>query len=121
MSTEVLAQDQLKFIAEARRLLALMQDPVWSVTEAKPDADHVVDHAVTLAKTREYFPRLPKSTVMNMVVGEGNRVFAFTGNSPDAADRAKALVGFLQAMPYLLTALELRINNDLTKTTEGHQ
>jgi len=113
MSNAAIIKSQMNFIAEARRVLAYLQDPVWAASEAKPDEDHVTDYASTIAKTREHFPKLPKNTEMQMVLGDGDVVFALTGNSPDAAERARAIVGFLRSMPYLLDDLEQRIKSEL--------
>jgi hypothetical protein len=98
------------FIEEARRLLPLMQDPVWAATNEQSDADHLSDYAHTLAKTREHFTDMPENTVMNMVIGDGNVIFALVGNSPESADRARAIVGFLRSMPTLLDQLELSLS-----------
>lgn len=42
---------------------------------------------------------------MNMIDSEIG-VLAFTGNTPRAPDRARALVGFLRNMPFLLDSVE---------------
>ncbi|MCA1379521.1 hypothetical protein I6F34_01630 [Bradyrhizobium sp. BRP05] len=98
-------QRKLEYVTEARRLLALFQDPIWGATAAQTDEEHLADYKSTLAKTREYYPELPEKTEIHAVMGEGNVVFAFTGNAPNSGERARALVGFIHTMPYLLDSL----------------
>ncbi|MCW2077872.1 UNVERIFIED_ORG: hypothetical protein M2193_000047 [Bradyrhizobium japonicum] len=104
-TTIVTKEQMLAYVAEARRLLAQVQDPIWAVTPKQTDAEHLADYQVTMARTRVAFPEMEETTEMNMVIGEGGIVYAFTGHSPTAADRAKALVGFIRTMPFLLDSL----------------
>ncbi|MEY9147477.1 hypothetical protein [Bradyrhizobium elkanii] len=103
--TIVTKEQMLAYVADARRLLAQVQDPIWAVTPTQTDAEHLADYKSTLARTRVAFPEMEETTQMNMVLGEGGIVYAFTGHSPTAADRAKALVGFIRTMPFLLDSL----------------
>ncbi|WLA43971.1 hypothetical protein QNJ95_22110 [Bradyrhizobium elkanii] len=103
--TTVTKEQMLAYVADARRLLAQVQDPIWAITPKQTDEEHLADYEVTLARTRVAFPEMEEKTEMNMVLGEGGIVYAFTGHSPTAADRAKALVGFIRTMPFLLDSL----------------
>ncbi|WFU52184.1 hypothetical protein QA639_20980 [Bradyrhizobium pachyrhizi] len=104
-TTIVTKEQMLEYVTEARRLLARVQDPMWAISPEQTDAEHLADYEKTLAKTREAFPEMEGKTVMNMVMGDGGIVYAFTGHSPTSADRAKALVGFIHTMPFLLDTL----------------
>jgi hypothetical protein len=117
VTEEVTKEQKIAFIKEARRLLALFHDPVWAVTPEQTDEEHLAEYNSTLARTREHFSSLPTNTAMNAVMGEGDTILAFTGNSPDAPDRARAIVGFVHSMPYLLNSLEalLAINETFDK------
>ncbi|MEH2517354.1 hypothetical protein V1279_002927 [Bradyrhizobium sp. AZCC 1610] len=104
--TEVLRDELGEWIAQAKQFLPLFRDPIWAGTGEQNDREHLRDYANTLAKTRATFDLLPAETVMNFIVDEDDKVIAFTGNSPDAADRAKAIVGFIRAMPEIIHKLE---------------
>jgi hypothetical protein len=106
MLDPAITKSKLDFIKEARRTLAFFQDPVWAATKAATDPEHLIAHAETLAKTRQHHADLPEKTEMHMVIGDGDVIFALAGNSPDAAERARAIVGFLRSMPYVLEEME---------------
>jgi hypothetical protein len=103
-------QNKLAFVSEARKLLALFQDPEWRATAEQTDEEHVADFTRTLAGTRQTFPGLQKKTCIHWIGIEGDNALAVTGNAPDSGDRARALVGFLRNMPFLLEAVEKLIN-----------
>jgi hypothetical protein len=107
--TEPTKEQQLEWIAEARRLLVLFQDPIWAATAEQTDQMHLTDYCETLDKTRKHF-NLPEETPMHAVMGKGDVIYAYTGNSPTSADRAKAIVGFILTMPFLLDAVEALID-----------
>jgi hypothetical protein len=110
--TDQAAEQKLAFIKEARELLALFNDPAWATSAQQEDERHVIDFAEAIVDTRKNFPDLPEATAMSMVLGEADRILAYTGNSPDAALRAKAIAGFIHSMPGLLAALEASITFD---------
>jgi hypothetical protein len=107
--TDQATEQKLAFIKEARQLLALFNDPAWATSGQKDDEIHVIDFAEAIVDTRENHPDLPDQTAMSMLLGEGDRILAYTGNTPNAALRAKALVGFVHSMPGLLATLEASI------------
>ena len=111
MSDPAIIKNKLDFIKEARRVLALFQDPVWAATDEKSDEEHVADFVETLAKTREHFD-LPEKTAINAVLGEDDTILAMAGNSPESSERARAIVGFLHSMPYLLNEVERALHLD---------
>lgn len=98
-------EKRLEFATQARQLLALFNEPFWGATREQTDEMHLADYCETLAKGRADLG-LAEETAMNAVMGPGDIVYAFTGNTPNAGDRAKALVGFINTMPFLLDALE---------------
>ncbi|MGX9944988.1 hypothetical protein ACTG4Q_21220 [Bradyrhizobium denitrificans] len=105
--TEQVTNDMVRaFTSEARRLLALFQDPEWRGTPEQTDEEHAEDFAKTLARTRQIFPDMPEKTSIHWVGIEGDLAVAITGNAPASGDRAKAIVGFLRNMPFLLDAVE---------------
>ena len=107
MTTETVTKDQImQLLGDARRALALFQDPVWAATKEQTDEEHLADYAKTLAATRAHYTGMPETTQKHWVMGEGDLVLAFTGNSPKSPLRAEALVGFLRVMPFLLDSLE---------------
>jgi hypothetical protein len=107
VTTEIVTKEKLaEFTSEARRLLAMFQDPVWASTDEQTDEQHLADYTKVLARTRLHFPDMQEKTLMNSVMNEGDQVLCFTGNSPTSPDRARAIVGFLRNMPFLLNALE---------------
>ena len=97
--TDQAAAQKLAFVKEARQLLALFNDPAWATSAQKDDEAHVIDFADAIVDTREGYPGLPEVTAMSMVLGEGDKILAYTGNTPEAALRAKAIVGFIHSMP----------------------
>jgi hypothetical protein len=107
--TDQAAEQKLAFIQEARQLLALFNDPAWAAGAQKEDEGHVIDFAEAIVDTRQDHPGLPEETAMSMVLGEGDKILAYTGNTPGAALRAKAIVGFIHSMPGLLATLEASI------------
>ena len=110
--TDQAAAQKLAFVKEARQLLALFNDPAWATSAQKDDEGHVIDFADAISDTRENHPGLPEGTAMSMVLGEGDKILAYTGNTPEAALRAKAIVGFIHSMPGLLAALESSVTFD---------
>ncbi|MHC2552471.1 hypothetical protein [Bradyrhizobium elkanii] len=106
-------EKRLEFATQARQLLALFNEPFWGATRGQTDEMHLADYCETLAKGRTDLG-LAEETTMHAVMGPGDIVYAFTGNTPNAGDRAKALVGFINTMPFLLDALEELI--DLRRT-----
>ncbi|WP_316201029.1 MULTISPECIES: hypothetical protein [unclassified Bradyrhizobium] len=99
-------QKKLEFVADARRFLEMFPGHVWGATKELTDEEHIEDYRNVLAKTREAFPDLPERTAMNAVMTSDALLYAFTGNAPLSADRAKALNGFLASMPALLNSVE---------------
>lgn len=109
-------EKKLEFVSQARQLLALFQDPIWGATAEQTDQMHLTDYCETLDETRKNFD-LPEETAMHAVMGDGGIVYAFTGNSPTSGDRAKALVGFIYTMPFLLDSVVELI--DLKRSTSA--
>ncbi|WP_439357960.1 hypothetical protein [Bradyrhizobium sp. DASA03007] len=99
-------QEMLSFVREARKFLKFVQDPEWTGSAELTDDQHVEEMKTHLAKTRERI-ELPEKTVMHSVRGaESGLVLAMTGNTPDAAERARFLTGLMRSLPRLLEAIE---------------
>lgn len=99
-------QELLSFIREARRFLRLVQNPEWVVSAENTDAEHIDELTATLAISRES-SNLPEKTVMHKVQNaQTGLILAITGNTPDAAERARFLTGIIAALPRLLEGIE---------------
>ena len=99
-------QELLSFIREARSFLKFVESPGWFGSAELTDLDHVAEMATSLSLTRERV-NLPEMTVMHSVRNtETGLILALTGNTPDAAERARFLTGLMRAMPRLLEAIE---------------
>jgi hypothetical protein len=113
-----ITQAKLSFIREARRYQQLFQNVAWTATADQTDADHVAWLTKTLASTRENVD-LPETTMLNAVTdSETGLVLALTGNTPDAADRARFLAGLLQALPHILDEFERLLEADASVSPE---
>jgi hypothetical protein len=95
-------EQKLDFIRETRRLLGFFKTPQWAATSEKTDEEHLADYARTLARTRESNPDFPEKTAMNFIENGDDLVLAYIGNTPSAAERARAMTGFLLVFPELL-------------------
>jgi hypothetical protein len=99
-------QEMLSFVREARKFLKFVADPEWVGSAELTDEGHVDEMKTHLAKTREN-TSLPEKTVMHSVRIAGNGlVLAMTGNTPDAAERARFLTGMMRSLPRVLDAVE---------------
>ncbi|WP_316196718.1 hypothetical protein [Bradyrhizobium sp. SZCCHNS3053] len=101
-------QELLSFVREARRFLKLIETPTWVGSAELTDEEHVEEMRDHLQKSRERF-NLPERTVMHSVRNEEGLVLAMTGNTANAAARARFLTGLMQALPRLLDAIEQRV------------
>jgi hypothetical protein len=99
-------QELLSFIREARHFLKYVESPGWVGSAELADEDHVAELATSLSLSRERLG-LPETTVMHSVRNtQTGLILALTGNTPDAAERARFLTGLMQALPRLLQAIE---------------
>jgi hypothetical protein len=99
-------QELLSFVREARKFLRFVENPEWVGSAELTDEDQISEMKTHLSKTRER-TRLPEKTVMHSVRNsETGLVLAMTGNTPDAAERARFLTGLMRSMPRLLEAIE---------------
>jgi hypothetical protein len=99
-------QEMLSFISEARKFLKFVQNPEWSGSAELTDDEQLDEMKTHLAKTRER-SSLPDKTVMHSVRdSETGLVLAMTGNTPEAAERARFLTGLMRSLPRLLGAIE---------------
>jgi hypothetical protein len=106
-------QELLSFIREARRFLKFVQSPEWVGSAENTDAEHLAELTTTLAISRES-KNLPEKTVMHQIRStETGLVLAITGNTPDAAERARFLTGMISAMPRLLEGIEAFMVRDV--------
>ena len=103
-------RELLSFVREAREFLKYVESPGWVGSAELTDEDHVAELATTLSVSRERL-NLPQETVMHSVRNtKTGLILALTGNTPDAAERAKFLTGLMQALPRLLEAIEESTN-----------
>jgi hypothetical protein len=106
-------QELLSFIREARRFLKFVQHPEWVGSAENTDAEHLAELSTTLTISRESL-NLSEKTVMHQVRStETGLVLAITGNTPDAAERARFLTGMIAAMPRLLEGIEAFMVRDV--------
>jgi len=99
-------QEMLSFVREARTFLKFVKDPEWVGSAELTDAEHIDEMKVQLEKTRELVD-LPEKTVMHSVrIEESGLTLAITGNTPDAAVRARFLTGMMRSLPRVLDAVE---------------
>jgi hypothetical protein len=99
-------QELLSFVREARKFLRFVEDPEWVGSAELTDDEQIGEMQVHLSKTRDR-TLLPEKTVMHSVRnGKTGLVLAMTGNTPDAAERARFLTGLMRSMPRLLEAIE---------------
>jgi hypothetical protein len=106
-------QELLSFIREARRFLKFVQHPEWVGSAENTDAEHIAEFTTTLGISRES-KCLPEKTVMHQVRStETGLVLAITGNTPDAAERARFLTGMIAALPRLLEGIEAFMVRDV--------
>jgi hypothetical protein len=98
----------LSFIREARRFLQFVESPVWAGSAELTDEEHLAETRTHLEKSRERFD-LPERTVMHSVRNDEGLVLALTGNTPNAAERARFLTGMISALPRLLDLIEERV------------
>lgn len=99
-------QEMLSFVREARKFLKYVADPEWVGSAELTDDEHVEEMKTHLAMTRARFD-LPEKTVMHSVsIADSGLVLAMTGNTTDAAERARFLTGMMRALPRLLDAIE---------------
>src|SRR6266446_1322014 len=99
-------QEKVSFVREARRMMPLFKDPKWVASSEQEDERHVIDAAEAICDTRQNHPNLPEMTTMHMVLGEGDKILAHIGNTPDAAERAKFITGLLHCLPRILNEFE---------------
>jgi hypothetical protein len=105
-------QELLSFISEARRFLKFVPNPEWVASAENRDAEHIAEFTTTLAISRES-KSLSEKTVMHQVrSSETGLVLAITGNTSDAAPRARFLTGMIAAMPRLLEGIEASMVRD---------
>jgi hypothetical protein len=99
-------QELLSFVREARKFLKFVDHPEWGSSEELTD-DQLLDEMKThLAQTRERIDMPEKTRMHSVYNAETGLVLAMTGNTPDAAERARFLTGLMSALPRLLEAIE---------------
>lgn len=99
-------QELLSFISEARRFMKSITEPEWTCSQLLTDDDHLSEMKAQLECSRNVHS-LPEKTEMHSVRSAGTGlVYAYTGNTPNAADRARFLTGLLTALPRLLEGIE---------------
>jgi hypothetical protein len=99
-------QELVSFIREARKFLKYVESPGWFGSAEGTDQTHIDDLKTQLELTRERL-ELPEETVMHSVRNtKTGLVLAYTGNTPDAAERARFLTGLMHALPGLLETIE---------------
>jgi len=99
-------QELLSFVREARKFLKFVEKPEWVGSAELTDAEHIDEMKVHLEKTRARI-EMPEKTVMHTVSNaDTGFVLAMTGNTPEAAERARFLTGLMTALPRLLDAIE---------------
>jgi hypothetical protein len=104
--TDNKTQELISFVREARKFLKYVESPGWYGSVEGPDQVHIDDLKTQLELTRERLC-LPDATVMHSVRNtKTGLVLAYTGNTPDAAERARFLTGLMQALPSLLETIE---------------
>jgi hypothetical protein len=102
-------QELLSFVREARKFLKYVESPGWVGSAELTDEDHVAELATSLSLSRARLG-LPAETVMHSVRNtKTGLILALTGNTPDAAERARFLTGLMQSLPRLLDAIEQKI------------
>ncbi|WP_029081155.1 hypothetical protein [Bradyrhizobium sp. th.b2] len=100
------AQELLSFIREARKFLRFVENPEWAGSAELTDVEHLDEMKTHLEKTRGRID-MPEKTVMHFVRNsETGLVLAMTGNTPEAAERARFLTGLMTSLPRLLQAIE---------------
>lgn len=99
-------QEMLSFVREARKFLRFVADPEWTGSAELTDEGHVEEMKTHLAKTRERVALTEKTVMHSVRNSENGLVLAMTGNTPDAAERARFLTGLMRSMPRLLDAIE---------------
>lgn len=99
-------QELLSFIREARRFMQTIENPEWVGSVALTDEEHLAELAEQLRVSRNVHV-LPEKTEMHSVRAAGTGlVYAFTGNTALAAQRARFLTGLLTSLPRLLEGIE---------------
>lgn len=106
-------QELLSFINEARRFMKTIVDPEWVCTEPLPDEVHLEELQQQMNCSRSLHS-LPERTEMHSVRAAGSGlVYAYTGNTPLAAERARFLTGLLTSLPRLLEGMEAFMVRDV--------
>jgi hypothetical protein len=99
-------QELISFIREARKFLTYVELPGWFGSAEGSDQVHIEGLKRQLQLTRDRLD-LPDTTVMHSVRNtKTGLVLAYTGNTPDAAERARFLTGLMEALPRLLETIE---------------
>ncbi|ARQ95287.1 hypothetical protein [Bradyrhizobium phage BDU-MI-1] len=99
-------QELLSFISEARKFMKSIQAPEWVGSAELTDEEHLSELTEQFKISRNLHG-LPAKTAMHSVRGQHNGfVYAYTGNTPQAAQRARFLTGLLTALPRLLEGME---------------
>jgi hypothetical protein len=103
-------ESKREWISKAREYLQLFQNQQWGVTDPKTDEVHVEAFADTLKITRESYALAEQTVLHGVFMGNQKEgladVICLTGDAPNSGDRAKALVGFLNVLPFLLDEVE---------------
>ena len=104
--TDNRTQELISFVREARKFLKYVESPGWFGSNEASDQAHIAELKQQLELTRERLG-LPDETVMHSIVNtKTGLLLAYTGNTPDAAERARFLTGLMQSLPSLLTIIE---------------
>jgi len=106
----------LQWIEEARERLKTFGTPAWGSTDPLTDAEHIANFSNMLRSSRERFDLDEKTEMHDVrVLNDDGSSFitAMTGNTPQAAQRAQSIAGYLMAMPAMLETIEYALNEKM--------